>query len=491
MSSPSRYVALPHAQESLAELYAQLDELVLSDDEDGVGTSAGAAQQAAASDAAASPERLAPRHLSVGSEHKYGTRKAFLTIIKSFVATGVMFLPGSFRNAGLLAAVLTISLVGALSLYGMNLLILTRTHLEGRVVVDAGSALVGAPGSGAGEVTTFAQVGKSAFGTWGRRLVDTSILFSQFGFCCVYICFVGNTLSRAVASFGFVGPPLWVYMVLTVPVIAPLALIRHLKSFAWPNLVATAVICVSLVYVSAVAAAAIADPARAGARDWSCGADRAQSACLVVDARTYPLFLGSACYVFEGITMIMPVRNSMRAPETLPRLLGIAMGVCTALFLVFGTVNLLAYAQDTRPIIISNLPRTGALIITLGFVLVAVFMFPLMAFPAAHIVEKKLFGKIRHSGYKWHKNAIRVGIVVGCVAVSVLAGEKVDKLVALIGGLFCVPLAMVYPPLFYLKVGAATDFWRHKVPAALTMVFGCCATLLSTIVAVRTFNDEA
>jgi amino acid permease len=489
---------------------------------------------------------------------KTGRKKTFLTLFKCFVATGVMFLPSGFRDAGLFAGACTIALVGSLSVYGIRLLIKTKDFLQegkhlscrtrrGNDVAPATEALedttrtpllqpisenaglasesvsslggisrrmtgrssssersvtvqvrpdsvVSSPPSAPTpapaplKVNSYSIVALHSAGPLGKWLVQTSILFSQIGFCCVYVSFIGNSLFQVIGGSW----PLWAYMVVVIPFVTPLTFIRHLKYFAIPNLLANVFVIFSIVYLIAVAVQKIASdssPSSQDARNWSCDmSDRDNTACLWLAQTTYPMFFGSAVYVFEGITMVIPVQNSMRHPEQLPGMVTIVVGGVAALFIVFAGVNFYAYAQFTKPIIVNNLGTSGQAVVTALFVPVALFMFPLMVFPASRIIEYRLFKKLSRSGYKWQKNFIRTCIVLFCVAVSIGAGEKVDKLVAIIGGLFCVPIAMVYPPLFFLKSGCAQDFWTEKLPATALLVFGLCAAAISTFTAISHFS---
>jgi hypothetical protein len=70
----------------------------------------------------------------------------------------------------------------------------------------------------------------------------------------VYLVFTGNVLSDAVTSLGLFGanainmapPAQWAYILGGGLVIAPLCLIRHLKYFALPNLIANSFVVLSL-----------------------------------------------------------------------------------------------------------------------------------------------------------------------------------------------------------------------------------------------------
>jgi len=431
---------------------------------------------------------------------KASNGKTVLTLVKCFIATGVLFLPNAFKSAGLFAGAFTILCVGFLSLLGMEMLLKTRDHIASGLyrpptpstplLSEAASRHVTTalfPRKRV-EVNTYSQVGGQVLGKKGKKIVDLSILLTQIGFCCVYISFTGNSISQALAGGTVTDPepiaPLWAFMVAPVPIIIPLTLIRYLKHFAIPNLIANVFVFASLLYIMIQTSVTLVmgrSPA-----NWACGEDETLSACFYINWGEYLTFLGSSVYVFEGVTMVIPIQNSMIHREALPKMLFKVLSVITVLFCIFGALNFYTYGQNTEPIIINNMPQIGKLAVTAMFSLVAVFMFPLMAFPAARIIEKRLFKKMRRSGKKWQKNFIRSCIVMFCLFVSIIAGAKVDKLVAVIGGLFCVPLAMVFPPLFYLRSGAATSF-EDKVAAFVLLLLGVSATILSSSTAIIQF----
>jgi len=295
--------------------------------------------------------------------------------------------------------------------------------------------------------------------------------------------------------------------------------IRHLKHFAIPNLIANVFVVVSLSYI--ITRALISISREETDVDWSCSAkadinsttfgpyvkqsrnadfkEDLTGACFWINPESFPMFLGTAVYTFEGTTMIIPIYNSMKNKECLVSLVVTVLSTITIVLCMVGGVNFFAYGQNTKAIILSNLPQEGMLAVSLMFILVAVFMFPLMIFPAANIVENTFLLPQRRSGKKWKKNFIRTMLVFMCLSVSILSGKNVDKLVAVIGGLFCVPLALVYPPLFYLKSGCAKaqespsggnfSLWKlETVPVIFTLAFGFLSTLISSYYALSAFR---
>ncbi|KAG1148237.1 hypothetical protein G6F36_014843 [Rhizopus arrhizus] len=81
---------------------------------------------------------------------------------------------------------------------------------------------------------------------------------------------------------------------------------------------------------------------------------------------------------------------------------------------------------------------------------------PFMLYPPLTIIERAVFGK--RSGQtslkvKWLKNLIRSLVPLVCAAVSFGVGaSNLNKFVALVGSVACMPLCFIFPGLFHYKV---------------------------------------
>ncbi|OMJ08458.1 Vacuolar amino acid transporter 3, partial [Smittium culicis] len=98
------------------------------------------------------------------SNLKASSKKAFFLLIKSFVGTGVLFLPKSFHNGGLLFSVVLMVVIAYLALHCMLLLVECHSKLK----------------------MSYGDIGYHLMGEKVRTIVLTSIIISQIGFCCAY-----------------------------------------------------------------------------------------------------------------------------------------------------------------------------------------------------------------------------------------------------------------------------------------------------------------
>eukprot|EP00946_MAST-07B_sp_MAST-7B-sp1_P004876 g4876.t1 len=424
-----------------------------------------------------------------------GTSRTVFNIVKSFLGTAILFIPRGVRSAGLVAGVATLMLMAGLSTWAMVLLLRTRKHLE----------ITGNGGRGR-TIFGYGHVARLTLGRYGQYAVETAILLSQIGFCCVYFSFWGAMLSevlidttRANSTASGGGADVlagWessrlalgsICLVLSVP----LVWIRHLKYLAVGNFLSDIAIAFSLGYI--VWAAGTALGARRDAQDWSCLTDapdggNGSSVCFWINPSSFLMFAGTSVYSFEGIAMVIPIQSSMERPQDMVRLLSLSMLGMSLLLAGFGAFCFYAFGGETANIIISNLPRGQPLTraTQIAYLFVAVFTVPMCLFPAIRIWERWVFKKQRRSGKKWQKNFLRAAAAVGCLFVGVYGGGELDHLVSLIGGLFSTPLALVFPPLLHLASRADTRPCARAIDAAL-VGFGVSAGLLATWVAIKSW----
>lgn len=72
-----------------------------------------------------------------------------------------------------------------------------------------------------------------------------------------------------------------------------------------------------------------------------------------------PLFFGTTIYLFEGIGLVLPLKNAMRKPRNFTKtwgVLNVGMVALTALFAVFGFVGYWKYGDDVESSLTLNLP---------------------------------------------------------------------------------------------------------------------------------------
>ena len=361
------------------------------------------------------PSRHKRRRRGRGGSGQNSPMSAALLLLKSFVGTGVLFLPRAYLNGGMLFSNLVLLFVAALSYYCFVLLVTTRLKVDG----------------------SFGDIGGILYGPWMRNLILASIVISQIGFVAAYIVFTSENLQAfvlAVTDCKTLIPITWL-IIMQMVVFLPFSLLRDIGKLAFTALIADAFIVIGLAYlfyydILTLNTSGLADIIMFNEKDWT-------------------LFIGTAIFTFEGIGLIIPIQESMRHPQKFPQVMGVVMIIISTLFIVMGAVSYAAYGSKTETVVLLNLPQDDKLVNGVQFLysLAILLSTPLQIFPAIRITENALFTKSgKYNPYiKWQKNVYRFFVVALCALVAWGGADNLDKFVALVGNFACIPLVYIYP----------------------------------------------
>lgn len=374
------------------------------------------------------------------------TRKVFFLLLKSFVGTGVLFLPNAFNNGGLMFSIVMLAFFGAYSYLCYYLLISSKV---------------------ATNVRSFGQIGLKLYGPYMKYLILFSLVITQLGFSSAYVIFTAKNL-KAIAEHVFNMPnaSMTFFMVIQLVLFIPLSFVRKISKLSLPSLFANIFILIGLVIVLFFTMKHLFI---------DLGGHAAEGVIVGLNTNRWTLFIGTAIFSFEGIGLVIPVQESMRKPEKFPMVLGLVIITSTLIFITVATIGYLAYGSAIETVILLNLPQKNILIsvIQLLYSFAIMLSTPLQMFPAIKIIENGLFRQYKRlmnkpltedgssSGedvtgksslkVKWIKNVVRTLIVVFVVVVACLGADNLDKFVSIIGSFACIPLVYMYPPMLHLK----------------------------------------
>lgn len=362
------------------------------------------------------PGRRRRKHKARGPTGTSSPTKATFLLLKAFVGTGVLFLPKAYLNGGMLFS--NIILVGVAAMNYYCFLLLVASHEK-----------VG---------SSFGDMGGVLYGKYMRALILASIALSQMGFVAAYIVFTAENLRAFVLAVS--NCRTWIdikFMVLMQLVIfLPFSLIRDISKLGFTALVADAFILLGLIYLAyydvytLVVNHGISDIINFNPRDWT-------------------LFVGTAIFTFEGIGLVIPIKEAMKQPARFPTILAVVMVIITVLFVGMGALSYAAFGSSTKTVVLLNLPQDSKFVnaIQLFYSLAILLSTPLQLFPAIRIAENEIFTRSgKHHPYiKWKKNLFRFFLVMVCAAIAWGGAGDLDKFVALVGNFACVPLVFIYP----------------------------------------------
>ena len=341
---------------------------------------------------------------------------AAMLLLKSFVGTGVLFLPRAYLNGGMMFSNLVLLGIALLSFWCFILLVNVRLKVH----------------------ASFGDMGGKIYGRWFRNLINSSLVISQIGFSSAYIVFVSENLQAFVLAVTKCRTFIDIkYMILMQMVVfLPLSLYRNINNIQKLALIADLFIVLGLVYLyyydilTLVDNGGIADIIQFNKDDWT-------------------LFIGTAIFTFEGIGLIIPIQSGMKDPKKFPRVLGTVMVAVTVIFISMGALSYAAYGSSTKTVVLLNMPQDNKLVNSVQFIYsVAILLStPLQIYPAIEITSQQLFSRTGkyNPWIKWKKNVFRFFMVTLCAVIAWAGAGQLDKFVALVGSFACIPLVFVYP----------------------------------------------
>ncbi|TQN71504.1 Vacuolar amino acid transporter 3 [Colletotrichum shisoi] len=398
------------------------------------------------------PSRHRRRRRQRGGSGKNSPMSAALLLLKSFVGTGVLFLPRAYLNGGMTFSNAVLLGVAALSYYCFVLLVTTRLKVEG----------------------SFGDLGGILYGKWMRGTILTSIVISQIGFVAAYMVFTSENLQAVILAVSDCKtniPVKWLIL-LQVLVFLPFSLLRDIEKLSFTALIADAFILLGLAYllyydILTLSTNGLADIIMFNRNDWT-------------------LFIGTAIFTFEGIGLIIPIQESMKDPRKFPRVMLAVMIIISVIFIGMGAISYAAYGSKTETVVLLNMPQDNKMVNSVQFLYSIAIMLsiPLQLFPAIKITENALFTKSgKYNPYiKWQKNLYRFFFVILCAVIAWGGAADLDKFVALVGNFACIPLVYIYPPLLHYKAVAKNRLW--KISDIVLCVFGFVAMAYTTTLTV-------
>ncbi|PHH63420.1 hypothetical protein CDD81_6021 [Ophiocordyceps australis] len=405
------------------------------------------------------PSKKKRKRKARGGSGKNSAFNAALLLLKSFVGTGVLFLPRAFLNGGMLFSNLVLLGVACLSYYCFVLLVTTRLNIEG----------------------SFGDMGGMLYGRWLRTAILTSIVISQIGFVAAYTVFTAENLQAFIHAVSQcrtnISIPVLILMQMVI--FLPFSLLRDIGKLGFTALIADAFILIGLAYlfyydILTLCAEGLADIILFNQRDWT-------------------LFIGTAIFTFEGIGLIIPIQESMKQPQKFPRVLLLVMVIITVIFISMGALSYAAYGSKTETVVLLNLPQDSKMVnvVQLLYSVAILLSTPLQIFPAIRIIETELFTRSgKYNPYiKWQKNVFRFFMVMTCAAIAWGGADNLDKFVALVGNFACIPLVYIYPPLMHYKAVARSR--ARKISDVILCIFGIVVMVYATSLTIMSWANSS
>ncbi|XP_076447032.1 proton-coupled amino acid transporter 2-like [Babylonia areolata] len=359
--------------------------------------------------------------------------QCLMHILKGNIGTGVLAMPVAISHAGLWMGLAGILFLGLVATHCMHLLVKSSKILSKRSI-----------GS---DKLSYADVMEMALKTsptrlrclapYSRMFVNALLLFTQYGFCCVYIVFIATNI-KEVVDISYPGSvSVLVYEVAVTGLLMLYCLIKDLRTLAPFSFFANILTMAGMILIFVNITQGLPDSTRRPA---------------VASIEDMPLFFGTAIFAFEGISLVLPLEASMRERERFSGLTGVlnlSMVTVTALYSAIGFFGYLKFGDDVQPSITLNLPTSKWYYVMVRpmFSITIFVSYNVQLYVAIHIILPWL---CRISRVESPRQKERMEYLLRIVSVLVTMGAAMaiphlDLLIALIGAMASSFLATILP----------------------------------------------
>jgi proton-coupled amino acid transporter len=432
-------------------------------------------------------------------------------ILKGTVGPAILYLPHGFYMSGYAIAIP--AMIFATGMYVFNAYRLLecwkvesdRNHQVQTRLQEVQQALLQAPLAnarpmyGAAKVEelssfqpkllTYPELAQRALGSYSL-VVEVGIAMFQFGVCLTYLIFVPDNLHSAILTMTGTSVSktilLWLMIVLEIP----LAWIRDIRKLTPTNVLATFLIAMGLACVLGMAiweGSRRVEPSGETVFELN-----AKSMLPWTDS--WILFIGTSFFMMEGsITLLVPLQEAVYRPEDKTKFADVNKIVTwwiVVFYIVFSAISCAAFGNSIKTAMTASLKGNLGVVVQLFYSTAVILTFPLQAFPAMEValrVSQQVLrgtpGMPNVEDDHFH-NVFSTVIIVILGIIAACAMESLGNVVSILGAIFGIPLALVFPPLMHNALVKSSSRITKIVNYAVVVVgiFAMAAASFNTIV---------
>jgi sodium-coupled neutral amino acid transporter 11 len=396
--------------------------------------------------------------------------------IATVLGAGISSAPFSFAEAGLIAGIFVIILMGYVTDYSLRLLV-TIGKITGE--------------------KNYESVGRKGLGVLGYILVCFFMFTVSFFACLAYLTIIGDTIPDVITFVFRLGPNHWIankiiwITLVALLIIAPICMlddISKLEKFSAlsiiSELVLSAVVIVECFFGYMQFAQGLPSPVPQWPwENWRNIIDQNIFGCI-----------GLLSFAFVTHHNAFLLMGSLKTPTM--RRFNTAIHIsCTAVTTIMGTIaffGCLAYQHETKGNILKNLPATSvqANIARLCMGISMMMTFPIEMFVCRHAFSSILEGTILKGrsipsirGWSPKKIWLQRGLVIFLILVAMTIsffGLDLGIILELGGGFAAIMLGYAVPSIIYLRLAQGKLWHKKKIPVLILLIFGVGCFLAST-----------
>ncbi|KAJ6224063.1 hypothetical protein RDWZM_002608 [Blomia tropicalis] len=377
------------------------------------------------------------------SKRRTTNLQTMMHILKGNIGTGILAMPNAFMHSGIYVGLITLPIFAFLCTHCMHILTRSNRLLNRRIgcgMLDYQDVMEHCLTIGPKPIRKYSRL--------AGRMVNVFLLITQFGFCCVYSLFVAENLSKFMletqgSNFEFSTKT---YLAMLLPFFILLSFIRSLKHLAIASSLANFLQTIGLFIVMFNLVQDL--PPTSTVKPWG-------------SIRTFPLYMGTAIYAFEGIALILPLQKEMNEPESLGGKIGVlnaSMTIVACMNTAIGFYGYLKFGDSVAGSITLNLPSEPLYqYCKLMFACAILLSYSIQYYVPFHIIWTCILNKYQLKERVTRPTrlslefTLRTILVVMTIALAALV-PRIDLFIPLVGALSSSCLALIFPPLIDICV---------------------------------------
>jgi solute carrier family 36 (proton-coupled amino acid transporter) len=354
---------------------------------------------------------------------------------------------------------------------------------------------------------TYPELARRSLGRFAL-LVDFGIASMQFGVCLSYLIFVPQNLQQCVHywSHRVVVVPRPVFLFCMIFIEIPLLWITDIRKLAGTNVVATLLTALGLcaVLVLAIRAATVRVVPPSSSDDLAADDGTTAAAAtwtMVTNLRAAPaitdswfIFIGTSFFMMEGsMTLLVPLQEAVylkKDRDAFPQTNAVVTTWIVVFYIIFSIICVAGFGDGIRTALTASLTGGMAAIVQLAYSIAVIMTFPLQAFPAMQVAITSVLSKHKAARPSLERSLVASLIVIALGVVAALTLDYLGNVVSILGSLFGIPLALVYPPLMHNSMVKNSSPGRRLANHVVVFV-GFVATAAASYATIANWRNNA